>query len=105
MDTYEKLMAITHALNRRFPSGTEPFQITTRLLEEGGELAEQVNHFEGSETKRAKYGEPDKLKLAKEVMDVLRCGLQIAIYYGIEPELETTIEKHYQRAKAEGLIK
>lgn len=36
---YEKLLAITHGLNRRFPDGNHPFQIMTRLLEESGELA------------------------------------------------------------------
>ncbi len=105
MDTYQKLVALAHALSRRFPGTDEPFQIVTRLLEEGGELAEQVNHFEGSVTKRNKYGTPDKMKLAKEAMDVIRCALQVAIYYGIENELEATVEKSYQRAKAEGLIK
>jgi len=100
----DKLTAVTLALNRRFPAWNEPFQIMTRLIEESGELAEQVNHFEGSETKRKKYGEPDKTKMAKEVMDVLRCALQVAMYYGIESELEATIEQSYQRAKAEGLI-
>jgi NTP pyrophosphatase (non-canonical NTP hydrolase) len=54
--------------------------------------------------KNQKHGEPDKAKLAKEVQDVLRCALQIAQYYGIEPELEASIEKSYQRVKAEELI-
>lgn len=100
----DKLPAVTVALNRRYPTGNEPFQIMTRLLEEGGELAEQVNHFEGSETKRKKYGEPDRAKMAKEVMDVIRCALQVAMYYGIEKELEMAIDSSYARAKAEGLI-
>lgn len=76
----------------------------TRLLEESGELAEQVNHFEGRGDKRDKHGEPDKSKLAKEVQDVMRCALQTAMYYGIEKELEESIEKAYQRVKEEGLI-
>jgi len=101
----DKLYAITRALNRRFPNSNEPFQIVTRLLEECGELAEQVNHFEGSVTKREKYGEPDRAKMAKEVMDVIRCALQIAMYYGIEQELEATINERYQRAETEGLIR
>ncbi len=100
----DKLPAVTLALNHRFPNSNVPFQIMTRLIEESGELAEQVNHFEGSETKREKYGEPDQAKMAKEVMDVMRCALQIAMYYGIENELEATIERSYQRARSEGLI-
>ena len=102
--TMEKLYAITRGLNRRFPDGNDPFQVMTRLLEESGELAQMVNHFEGTGIKLEKYGPPDKARLAKEVMDLLRCGLQIAIYYGIEEDLETTIEGSYEKMRAEGLI-
>jgi NTP pyrophosphatase (non-canonical NTP hydrolase) len=102
--TMEKLLAITHGLNRRFPNGNNPFQIMARLLEESGELAQMVNHFEGTGIKSEKYGQPDKAKLAKEIMDVLRCGLQVAIYYGVERELETTIHDSYEKMRAEGII-
>ncbi len=100
----EKLFALAHALNRRFPDGNEPFKMMTRLLEESGELAQQINHFENTGIKRAKYGAPDRASLTKEVMDVMRCALQVAIYYGIEAELEAIVEERYQRARAEGLI-
>ena len=76
----------------------------TRLLEESGELAQQVNHFEGSGVKREKYGEPDRKKLAKEVMDVMRCALQVAVYYQVEQELEAALALSYQRLEAEGHI-
>jgi len=100
----EKLYAITHGLNRRFPEGNDPFQIMTRLLEESGELAQMVNHFEGSGIKQEKYGEPDKSKLAKEVMDLLRCAMQISIYYKIEDELEQKIEESYKKMMVDGFI-
>ena len=73
-------------------------------LEECGELAEQVNHFEGTGVKRQKHGEPDKAKLAKEVLDVLHCTLQIAQHYGVEQELDAAIERSYQRLKSDGFI-
>ena len=101
---FEKLVAINVGLNRSFPDGNEPFQIMTRLLEECGELAAQVHHFEGSGVKREKHRKPDRAKLAKEVQDVLRCALQVVQYYGIEQELEASIEQSYQRQRAEGLI-
>jgi NTP pyrophosphatase (non-canonical NTP hydrolase) len=103
--TLEKLYAITHGLNQRFPDGNDPFQMMTRLLEESGELAQMVNHFEGTGVKREKYGSPDRSKLAKEVMDLLRCALQISIYYRVEGELEQKINESYEKMKAEGLIK
>ena len=99
------LLTITRGFNRRFPNGNHPFQIMTRLLEESGELAQLVNHFEGTGVKREKYGEPDRAKLAKEVKDVLLCAMQVAIYYGVEKELEDTLNLSYQRLRNEGYIK
>lgn len=101
----DKLITINEALFRAFPNGNQPFQIMTRLLEECGELAEQVNHFEGSGVKRQKHGEPDRAKLAKEVQDVMRCALQIAHHYGIEEELAASVDRSYQQALAKVLAK
>ena len=100
----DKLIPITIGLNRRFLNGNHPFQIATRLLEECGELAKEINHFEGLGVKRKKYGEPDKTHLAKEVQDVMRVALQIALHYQIMDELETTIEQSYQHMREEGWI-
>ncbi len=100
----DKLLPITKGLNRRFATGNEPFQIATRLLEECGELAKEINHFEGCGIKREKYGEPDKAHLAKEIQDVMRVALQVALYYHVEDELASSIEQAYQKMQAEGLI-
>lgn len=100
----KKLYKINEGLNKRFPNGTEPFQIMTRLAEEVGELAAEVNHFENAGVKVEKHGEPDSARLAKEVMDVLRCALQITMIYGIEAELEIVIQKSYDNMVAEGWI-
>jgi predicted O-methyltransferase YrrM/NTP pyrophosphatase (non-canonical NTP hydrolase) len=100
----DKLRALTGGYARRFPEGDDPFQIMTRLLEECGELAQQVNHFEGSGVKREKYGEPDRTALAKEVKNVLTCALRVAQYYGVEKELEDSVAWSYKRLKEEGHI-
>lgn len=100
----EKLYQIALGLMKRFPNGNDPFQMVTRLAEECGELAAQVNHFEASGVKRQKMGEPDTIKLAKEVQDVLRCALTLAVYYGIEAELTASIEESHRRLQAEGFI-
>jgi NTP pyrophosphatase (non-canonical NTP hydrolase) len=99
----EKLPALAEALHQRF-GGREPFEIMTRLLEECGELAQEVNHFQGGETKLAKHGAPSKEKFAKEVMDVLRIVFQIVKHYKLESELERMIEETYDRSVKEGLI-
>ncbi len=100
----EKIPVLAEALHQRFDS-RDPFQITTRLLEECGELAQEVNHFAGSETKLAKHGVPSKEKFAKEVLDVLRLVFQLVQYYDLEPELRQRINNTYQRCLAENLIK
>lgn len=102
---FSKLYAITIGLNQRFPEGNDPFKMMTRLLEESGELAKEINHFEGTGLKRQKYGEPDRNHLAKEVMDVLRCAVQVAIYYGIEGELEQALLANYERLQQEGYLR
>lgn len=101
---FDQILAIARGLNRRFQDGDDPFQIMTRMLEECGELAQQVNHFEGKGVKKEKYGEPDKTKLAKEVQDVIRGALQIAIYYGVEEELAESLERSYRALQKEGYI-
>jgi hypothetical protein len=46
------------------------------------EMVEARNQvrFEDTGIKRLKHGEPDKTKMAKEVMDVLRCILHVVDY-------------------------
>ncbi len=104
-DYLDTLYRIVDGLNERFPGGNTPFPIISRLCEESGELAQSVNHFEGTGIKVQKYGEPNKAVLAKEVQDVLRAALSIARYYGIEQELWASIDESYGKLKAEGFIK
>jgi len=99
-----KIIPINSGLARRFPGHNSPFHIMTRLLEESGELAKEVNHFEGTGIKKEKYGDPDRAKFAKEVQDVLRCTLQIAAYYRLEEELAQSIDNSFYRMKEEGWI-
>jgi len=103
-DFYQKLAAVNQVLKRRFPDGNQPYQIMTRLLEEAGELAKEVSHFEGSGIKREKYGPPDRDHIALEIKQVLLVTLQIAAYYQLEPELMASIEQSYLRIRAEGML-
>jgi NTP pyrophosphatase (non-canonical NTP hydrolase) len=100
----EKPLLVAHGFQRRFPNGNDPFQMTTRLLEECGELAQQVNHFEGSGVKHEKHGEPDRAHLAKEIQQVIGATLQIAVHYGVEREVEESFERVYGRLLQEGHI-
>lgn len=100
----QRIYKINQGLSRLFPGSDEPFQMVTRLAEECGELAAQVNHFERSGVKVKKHGEPNPDKLAKEVQDVLRCALRIATHYGVEQQLEASIDRSLQTLIDEGMI-
>jgi mutator protein MutT len=97
MNSYEKLHEIVRLLDVRFPDGKDIFQRVSRLAEETGELAQAVNHAEGTGIKREKYGEPDRGEMAKEIQDVMRAALGIAQHYGLEAELEKSIDDAYVR--------
>lgn len=47
----DKALIMARGMNRRFLDGNSPYQIMTRLFEECGEVASEVNHFENSGTK------------------------------------------------------
>ncbi len=88
----DKIKLINDKLEKRFGK-EDSFRIMTRLLEECGELAQQINHFENSGMKKEKMGEPSKEKLAKELQDVIRCIMQISKHYNLEDKLEESIDK------------
>lgn len=103
-DYFEKLLLTTDGYNKKYPRGNTPFQIITRLCEEAGELASEVNHFEDTGVKQLKHGQPDRKALAKEVQDVIRTALSVARYYNIEQELKDSIDQSYDKKINEGYI-
>lgn len=100
----DRFYTMVEASNKRFPSGVNPFQMATRLLEECGEVAKGINHWEGSGIKRQKHGEPSKESLANELRQSIVELFKIAAYYGVEGELVESIERSLARAKEDGLI-
>lgn len=100
----ERFYKMVDASNRRFPEGVEPFQMATRLLEECGEVAAEINHWENSGLKRQKRGEPKKEYLANELRQSIVELFKIAVYYHVEEELEASINESLCKSKSEGLI-
>jgi NTP pyrophosphatase (non-canonical NTP hydrolase) len=100
----DKLYKIAEGLNVRFPDDHDPFQIVTRLAEECGEVAAEVNHFEGTGVKVLKLGAPDRDKLAKELSHVIGAVLHLAIHYGLQTELAASVDDTYRRVVSEGLV-
>jgi NTP pyrophosphatase (non-canonical NTP hydrolase) len=103
-DYFDRLLRNAAGLNAKFPDGNSPFQIIARLCEEAGELAQAVNHTEGTGIKVEKYGEPDLAHLADEVHHVLRAALAIAIHYGIVDEVRASVDRSTARLRADGYL-
>lgn len=101
----EKFYQMVEASNRRFPKGVEPYQMATRLLEECGEIASEINLWEDSGIKRQKHGEPKKENIAGEIKQAIVELFKIARYYGVEKQLEESIEASLKLAREEGLIR
>jgi NTP pyrophosphatase (non-canonical NTP hydrolase) len=97
----DKLYRIVDGLNARFPDGDDPFMIVTRLAEECGEVAAKVNHFEKKGVKLAKLGTPDRAEFAKELQDVMRAVLQLALHYGLQEDLAGSVDESYRRVVGE----
>jgi NTP pyrophosphatase (non-canonical NTP hydrolase) len=101
---FDIVKIVNTGFGRKFPGGNQPYQIMTRLLEEGGELAQQVNHFENSGVKMKKYGEPDRAKLAQEAKGVLITLFQLVAYYQLETDLEASLDHTLQGLRNGGFL-
>ena len=100
----EKLYRLAKGYTNRFPNGNTPYQIMTRVLEECGEVASEVNHFEKSGIKALKHGEPSKQHMADEIKQAINALVQLAMYYQVEKELEISIDRSLDKMKEEGLL-
>ena len=99
-----RLYTLAKGYNKRFPDGNDPYRIMTRLLEECGEVASEVHHFEGAGIKRQKHGEPDKMKLANEIRQSMTILAQAVVYYSIEEEFDQALADALERLRREGPI-
>ena len=77
----ERFYKMVEASNKRFPEGVKPFQMATRLLEECGEIASEINLWEDSGIKRQKHGDPKKEDIANEIRQAMVELVKIAWYY------------------------
>ena len=100
----QRFYKMVEASNNRFPEGVEPYQMATRLLEECGEIAAEINLWENSGVKRQKHGDPKKEDIANEIRQAMVELVKIAQYYHVEEELDASIQASLARSKAEGLI-
>lgn len=103
-DTWTALVELVTALDRRFPDHNSALARVSRLCEETGEVASAVNHTEGMGIKHDKHGPPDTANLVKELQDVLRATVGLAVHYGVETELVASIHHHRTRYQDMGFL-
>ncbi len=100
----KRFYQMVEASNKRFPKGVQPYQMATRLLEECGEVAAEINLWEDSGLKRQKHGDPKKEDIANEIRQAMVELVKIAVYYHVEDELDASIQQSLERSRKEGLI-
>ncbi len=100
----EQLLTMATGMNNRFPEGNQPYEIMTRLLEECGEVAAEVNHLENSGTKTLRHGVASKTDLAGEIRDALNALMQLTLYYHVETEVEQAVATSIRRLQEEGCL-
>ena len=100
----EKLYQLAKGYTNRFPDGNTPYQIAARILEECGEVASEINHFENSGIKMQKHGEPSKQHMADEIKQAVNALIQLAVYYNVEEELKASIDRSLKKMQDEGLL-
>ena len=103
-DLFTSLLEIADAQTRRFPEHNGPFARVARLAEETGELAQQVNHAEGTGVKNAKHGPFDPANLAAEIADVLQAAAGIAAHYDITGMVRAAVGARHARYRDRGLL-
>lgn len=96
-DLFAQLLDIADVQTRRFPLHNGPFARVTRLAEEVGELAQQVNHAEDTGVKTSKYGPFQPENLAAEIADVLLVATGIATHYGLVDQVRATVVARHRR--------
>jgi NTP pyrophosphatase (non-canonical NTP hydrolase) len=103
-DLFTTLIEIADAQTRRFPHHNSAFARVTRLAEETGELAQQVNHAENTGVKTAKHGPFDPAALAAEVTDVLLAATGIAVHYDMVDQVRALLTARHARYRDRGLL-
>ncbi|GAA2531894.1 hypothetical protein [Pilimelia columellifera] len=103
-DWLDEIVALVNGLNARFPTHAGVFHQVSRLAEETGELAQQVNCMEGMGIKHAKNGPPRREDVAKEVLDVVKSAVAIAAFYDVLPEVRSLTMRKVAAYRADGWI-
>jgi NTP pyrophosphatase (non-canonical NTP hydrolase) len=95
----DKIVEINNSRDERFTSRLTPFTIITRLVEESGELAKEINRFEQQGSKLLRREKGNKETIAHEITDVLAAAIHLAQYYNCVDLVLKSIDESHKRIK------
>lgn len=98
-DRLDRLYAIVDRYARRYPEQHHGAGYLTRLIEERGEVAVEVQRLEGIPGKVAKHGPGSVEDLASEVEDLLHTLLGLVRVYSAEDALDAVIEREFAKVR------
>lgn len=96
-DRLDRLYAIVDRYARRYPEQHHGSGYLTRLIEELGEIAVEVQRLEGISGKVKKHGPGSIEDLASEVEDLLHTLLGLVRVYSAEEALNAVIEREFAK--------
>ncbi len=96
-DRLDQLYEISTHYARRFPEGDTPLGYLSRLTEELGEIAVEVQRLEGAPAKVAKHGHGNLPDLASEVEDLIHTALGLIQHYQAEAELDAVVASQHRK--------
>lgn len=104
MDLLNKILLVAEAQSRRFPKGDEPFQITSRLLEECGEVAWELNHYPRKNISIERNSKDNKGNLVTETYQAMTVLGQLLQYFDLTDDFVNKIEVVYKEFQDKGYI-
>jgi len=96
-DRLDRLYRIASHYAARFPENATALGYLSRLTEELGEIAVEVQRLEGAPAKLAKHGPGTLRDLASEVEDLLHTALGLVRHYQAEAEFDAVLDEQYRR--------
>jgi NTP pyrophosphatase (non-canonical NTP hydrolase) len=104
MELIEKVFTVAKAQSNRFPEGDYPFNIVSRLLEEGGEVAWELNHYARKGISIDRFNPDGKRELVYETYQVMIALCQLMQYFNLEDDLKKRMDEVHQEYLNKGYL-
>jgi len=104
MDDLEKILKVAEAQTKRFPNGNDPFKIVSRLLEESGEVAWELNHYDRKGISLECKNKDGKREIMCEMYQVMISLCHLLQYYDLQNDFRDRIDEVYKEYMEKNLL-